>query len=72
MKFAQPVCPQCGEPPRALKAILRCSVPLDKNSKNEYKIRFHRLHLAQKEPEMTKDVELECGGGHIWKTEVEE
>lgn len=75
MRFVPDKCPKCGEPPRSMRVLLLCAVPLEQDEE-DFEPRFHRLRYSTpKEERLDPDIvstatTLECGGGHRWEAEV--
>lgn len=79
MKFEPNRCPECGEPPRAMEAVLRCKVPVERTADyrlrtadDNYRLRYDLLRRCSREfkPETVgSSVRLVCGGGHVWEAE---
>lgn len=73
MRFIPYRCPKCGEPARALKAMMCCAVPLVLEKDTDYyEVQFNQLRRAEAPPRLLNEVLLMCGGGHEWDAVIVE
>ena len=65
VRFAQPRCPKCGEPPRVACGIFHGVRNLTQEKDGSFSWSYNKAVLGKP---MRGDIELECGGGHHWES----
>lgn len=60
------VCPKCGEPPRYVRAVLVCVIPII-----DSRIVYEQAKIATTSAQQSFCGEVQCGGGHIWRVIVD-